>query len=91
MKFTGYNDKNNIPINLEDKVRCPDGYIGEVVFAYAAYRVDVSPGYKRVFLKYNRSLLYGEHYQPNQLEVLNATMDTVRQFDDPIEAYTKDS
>ena len=68
--YTGFEDKHNVPINIDDIVRMPDGVIGKVVFRNAAYRIDVSPGYTGFYLTKNSSLLFDEIRHPNQLEVI---------------------
>lgn len=54
---TGETDRTGKQVCVGDLVQSADGFIGPVVFANCAFRVDTHAG---EYLQYNSSLLYSE-------------------------------
>jgi hypothetical protein len=63
---TGQEDQHGRMIHVGEIVKNDAGFIGPVVFANGALRVDIDGG---AFLKYNSSLLYGDG-KPKQFEII---------------------
>ena len=67
---SGVQDKNGKDITAGSIIRNPDGFIGKVVFANCAWRVDVSANYTGAYLLFNSSLLFCDRWKPWEFEVL---------------------
>lgn len=66
LRDTGFVDKDSVPIYIDNVVVDDDGFEGKVVFAYGAFRYDISNGH---YLKFNSSLLWDEITGTSMLKV----------------------
>ena len=66
--YTGFDDKHNVPINIGDVVRCPDGFEGPVIMINGAIRYDING--KGIYLDKVSSQLWNDNCKPWELEVI---------------------
>ncbi len=66
--YTGFPDKHNVPINIGDIVRSPDGFEGPVVNINCAIRYDINGN--GACLDNVSSQLWSDNYRPWDFEVV---------------------